>query len=346
MRAVAAALGAIPAAASAGPAGAQGPRQHAAATTEAPAVRLVEFRPERRPLRPGDTAWSALVLRNEARAPATVWVGYSLQDPAGAWHDVDADRVTLAAGRAAATRMGWRVPDEAAAGSWRAVMAAWSAPPGSPGALRLASADRRDAFRVRGPDTLLADEPRGPWRAAAHALGRGRLRPEQVLRHGTRGFRLRLAPGACDGAEVRSAARHHFGEFTARLRTPDAPGSLSAFFLFGDVPGGGDDEIDIELFNDGSRRALLTAWVRGKETRQAEVVLPFDPAAGFHDYTIRWTARALELVADGRTLARWTDGYPRQRAMHVMANVWWPRWLECRPLAEPREMVIEEIAYR
>jgi beta-glucanase (GH16 family) len=125
------------------------------------------------------------------------------------------------------------------------------------------------------------------------------------------------------------------------MKVPDAPGSISAFFLYSDVSGG-NDEIDIEIYNDGSRQALLTAWVAGRMERNTTVILPFDPAAGYHDYTIRWSARDLVLLADGARLARWTSGFPRQ-PMRVMANVWWPTWLSCVPVPAGRELSIERI---
>ena len=187
-------------------------------------------------------------------------------------------------------------------------------------------------------------EPRHPvapgWHAATHALGRGRFRAEGVIAHGD-GFRLRLPAGSCDGAELRMDGHAGPGEYTARLRTPVAPGSLSAFFFYGNVQRRGD-EIDVEIHNDGSRAAILTAWQDGIKSHSAEVTLPFDPAAGFHDYTMRWGRKELVFLADGQPLARWTSGYPVE-PMRLMASVWWPRWLECAPLHEHRFLEIERI---
>jgi beta-glucanase (GH16 family) len=125
------------------------------------------------------------------------------------------------------------------------------------------------------------------------------------------------------------------------MRAPHAPGSLSAFFLYADTPGG-NDEIDIEIHNDGTHRAILTSWVAGRETRSAEIGLPFDPAAAMHTYTIRWQAAGLTFLADGKELAAWKGRYPRD-PMRVMANVWWPVWLTCTPLESDRELIIESL---
>ncbi len=307
-------------------------------------LEVVAFRPPAGPVRPGREAASAIRVRNPTAAAARVWVGHSVQAPDGRWYDVEPLPAALPAGATTEYVRSWRAPADPVPGAYRAVMAVWSAPPGTPGARRLASVDRRDAFRVRGLAPLLVHEPPGPWRAGDHALGRGRVRPEQVLLGAEGGFRLQLRPGRCDGAEVRSAARYDAGEYTVRLRAPYAPGSLSAVFLYGD-DGEHSDELDVELHNDGTRRALLTAWVRGVQRRQAEAVLPFDPAAGVHAYTIAWDARGAAFLADGAVLARWAGGTPRG-PMHAMANVWWPAWLDCRPPAAPRGLAVESAAVR
>ena len=190
---------------------------------------------------------------------------------------------------------------------------------------------------------LLIDAPNDRWEAASHRLGRGTLRPDHVW-VGRDGFRLRLTAATCDGAEVRTKDRVGFGSYTARMRTPNAAGSLSAFFLYADVAGG-NDEIDIELLNDGSRQALLTTWVAGSRSHELKLTLPFDPAEAFHDYTLAWSAAELVVVADDRQLARWTDGYPTL-PMRAMASVWWPIWLDCHPLASDRELLIDRIRIR
>ena len=104
----------------------------------------------------------------------------------------------------------------------------------------------------------------GGWELATHALGRGFVRGGNVaLGAGTAA--LTLAAGSFDGAEIRGTERVGFGTYGARMRTPRVPGSLSAFFLY---EGGSDiaDELDIEIFNDDSRRVMFTTWVAGKST--------------------------------------------------------------------------------
>lgn len=178
------------------------------------------------------------------------------------------------------------------------------------------------------------------WTSASHQLGRGRLRADEVSVTG-RGFRLGLAPGACDGAEVRTVARHHFGTYAMRMRMPHAPGSLSAFFLYADVRGG-NDEIDIEVHNDSTGTALLTTWIAGEKTHELIVPLGFDPTSAFHEYAINWSRESLRFEVDGAPLAVMHDRFPTA-PMKVMANVWWPVWTHCVPPLTPLALEIEAV---
>ena len=180
------------------------------------------------------------------------------------------------------------------------------------------------------------------WERGDHPLGRGFVRPGLVA-SSSRSVRLELDDDGRDGAEIRTSERVGFGSYTVRMRTPYAPGSLTAFFLYEDVATG-NDEIDIEIFNDGSRLALLTAWMDGEQVRQDSVPLPFDPADGAHEYTIAWQAGAIDFAADGAPLAEWGGRLPR-RPMKLMLNLWWPRWLEPAPLPGPRAAEVEWVRW-
>lgn len=162
------------------------------------------------------------------------------------------------------------------------------------------------------------------WLRSDHRLGHGRFRPEGVRSAGA-GFTLGVFAGSFDGSEIRSRARFGTGSYSIRMQTPRTPGSISTFFLYEGVEGD-NDEIDIEILNDGSRKALLTAWRHGQVVRQEEVLLRFDPADGMHEYRIDWSVDRLELQADGKSLVTW-DGNFAFKPMHIMSSVWFPAWL-------------------
>ncbi|HET6233058.1 MAG TPA: family 16 glycosylhydrolase [Longimicrobiaceae bacterium] len=180
------------------------------------------------------------------------------------------------------------------------------------------------------------------WLRAGHTLGRGCFRAENVARDGGRTL-LALPVGTFDGGQIASPERYARGRFHARLRTADAPGSVTAFFLYEDVPGEANDEADVEIFNDGSGRALLTTWRHGVQTRSEDVRLGFDPSAAAHDYAIELDAAEIRFLVDEALLARWSDGLPT-RPMRVMASAWWPSWLRGPAPADTRYSTIEQIS--
>ena len=163
------------------------------------------------------------------------------------------------------------------------------------------------------------------WIARDHFLGRGEFEPENVS-HRNGKLHLTLPAHTYNGGEIQSASRVRFRDIEVRLRTPDAPGTISTFFLYQLVPGIENDEIDIEIFNDGSRQIWFTTWVAGVETNHEEYTLPFDPAARFHDYRIEWSRRRVRFLVDGVPMQEFTKRVPR-KAMYVFSSAWWPSWL-------------------
>ncbi len=124
---------------------------------------------------------------------------------------------------------------------------------------------------------------------------------------------------------------------------PDAPGSISAFFLYQGIRGG-NDEIDIEIFNDDSRAIWFTVWVAGEQVYHARRTLAFDPRADFHDYRIEWSQDLVRFVVDGETLAAFTDQVPAG-PLYLMSNAWWPTWLEADAPKDESALEIDRIVY-
>ena len=315
----------------------------ASAAAQSAPLQVAEFKPPAGVFVAGSLVTSELVVKNVGASRADVWIGYSVRDSSGHWFDVEPSPASLAPNESARRSLSWRVPPRAVGGPYRVVMAVWTDRPGRATADRLLSVERDSAFGVKPNPSLLMEQPSVPWRAAAHPLGRGQMQPVQVSTDGG-SFQLGLKANTCDGAEMRSAARMGFGTYTASLRVPDAPGSLSAWFLYKEGPSD-NDEIDIEIFNDASRRVLLTAWIGGTKSREAEVHLPFDPRADFHAFEIEWLAETLTFRADGKPLARWTSHYA-MGPMRVVANVWWPTWLQCFPPTSDRALEIRSITLK
>lgn len=293
------------------------------------AARITAFDPPSGTLFPGHEAAARVRVRNDGPRADTFWIGYSIQDAAGRWHDVASRAVTLAPGEESApVPRVWRVPPDAATGPHRVVTAVWSSPPEQPGAVRLATADRPAAFTVfrRHEDFAALDTAR--WSRGRHVLGRGRVVPANVAVQEGR-LRLAVTSEGHRGAELRTRTRHLHGSYAVRMRSAPVPGTVTALFLYQDVAEG-NDEIDIEIVNVPPARVILATWVAGEITNRAELPLPFDPAAEFHEYRIDFHPGRVAFLIDGAEVRRWTRALPTH-PMRLMVNAWWPRWLTPPP---------------
>ena len=161
------------------------------------------------------------------------------------------------------------------------------------------------------------------WSSSPHLLGRGAFDPANATASGG-ALHVTLPAGGHDGAEVYTRALYRSGRFSARMRVPDAPGSISALFLY--APPDYGQELDIELFNDRTGTVWVTAYAGGRQTEHAELSLGFDPTSGLHTYEIDWSRKEMSFLADGRLLRRWRTGVPRN-PMRLYLNAWWPLWL-------------------
>jgi beta-glucanase (GH16 family) len=138
-------------------------------------------------------------------------------------------------------------------------------------------------------------------------------------------LRIRLPAGRLDGGELRTiTGQYRYGSFRARMKVANAPTSLTAFFLYRQPDY--EQELDIELYNDATRRVMFTTYNGGAMTNTVTKLLPFDATAAFHDYAIEWDSRSVRFVVDGVEMQRWTSGVPRT-AMYLFVNAWFPSWL-------------------
>lgn len=183
----------------------------------------------------------------------------------------------------------------------------------------------------------------GVWSAEEHPLGKGWFRAANVSVTGGM-LHLTTPAGTYDGGEIASLDRFGGGTFTAVMRCGMPQGTLCAFFLYEGVPGNRNDEIDIEVIS-GTSTLWVTTWSRGRQTNHLEVTLPFDPAADFHQYTIEYGRKAVAFRVDGNLIATFTSELPH-KSMKLLANAWWPTWLNQPPASADASMEIDRIEIR
>jgi beta-glucanase (GH16 family) len=195
-----------------------------------------------------------------------------------------------------------------------------------------------DSSFSEGFDTFDASR----WSRGDHVLGRSYLDPANVSTGGGN-LRIVIPARTYEGGEVRTNALHGYGSYSARIQLPNAPGSITGFFLYKSPDY--ESEIDIELFNDSSRRIMFSTYAGGSQTHTETMTLPFDPTTGFHEYRFDYAPDSVTFYADGRTMKRWDSGIP-QTSMHLMVNTWFPTWLHPKRPNKTVYTLVDHIGYQ
>ncbi len=270
---------------------------------------------------------ATLRLQNTGAEDRTFWVGYSVRDPEGEWHDAPLEPVELASGEESA---GYKLsaPPVETSGYYETRASVWRENPekvkSDPAEdARLADTGKKAAFRLFNEKQTFRGDFQTLWTKSSRELGRGSLEPDNVSVAGDR-LQITLPEGSLDGGEIASGRLHGYGSYTARLKVPDAPTSITGFFLY--QPPDLQSEIDIEVFNDPSGTVLFTTYSGGKQTHTETKKLPFDPTKGFHDYSFNYRPGTVEFYIDGELLQTYTKGLPDQ-PMDLYLNSWFPTWL-------------------
>ena len=185
------------------------------------------------------------------------------------------------------------------------------------------------------------------WSKGDHTLGRSYLDPSNVSVDG-QNLRIAIPGRTLEGGEILTRDLQDYGSYSTRMRLPNAPSSITGFFLY-KAPDY-ESEIDIEIYNDSTRRIMFTTYAGGGQTHTQTMQLPFDPTAGFHEYRFDFLKDAatgeasVAFYADGTEMVRWDTGLP-QTSMHLMVNTWFPRWLDGRRPKKTVYTLVDSVGY-
>ena len=350
----------------------------------------------------GQAASSTLQVKNTGTASDTFWVRHTVRDAAGKVRNLPAVSVSVGAGKASGTiTRTWTVPDPVdpsalTTGFYAAGFSVYDANPDTNDAARLLDNDEKtDAFRAFNFVDHFSTFDTARWLKSEHGLGFIReqgpdepgcgtigwatdtlyatyLDPANVLLSGAGQLQMRLPAGpssnACanvEGAEIESVDYYRYGTYEVRMQLPDAPSSITGFFLYG---GDGVAEIDIEAFNeknanpetgaqegrvmfttysenpDGSPNYTPTHTTNGEPGNEPPLALPFDPTAGMHTYRFDLYPGSVRFYVDGVMMKEWTDGLPTDK-MKLLLNAWYPRWMSQTAPPEDRHLNVEWIRH-
>lgn len=179
------------------------------------------------------------------------------------------------------------------------------------------------------------------WRVSDKQLGRTQFKPQNVA-YSEGLMTLSIPQGTQNGAEIWSSDHQSYGVYAVRMKLPNAPGSITGFFLY--EPPDYAHEIDIELYNQQYSQLMMTTYADAGKQNAVQIKLPFDPTSGFHEYLIDYQSKGLSFYADGQWQQTWIKGYSHT-PMRLMLNVWYPEWLEGPAADETKKLYVEWIRY-
>ena len=169
--------------------------------------------------------------------------------------------------------------------------------------------DQRTVSNVlKSSEKLMSCAQAGPV-TGDHMLGRSYLDPTNVGVD-CDNLRIRLPARTPKGGEIYTNDILDYGSYSAaRTKLPNAPSSITGFLLY-KVPDY-ESEVDIEVFNDSTRRITFTTYAGGRGTQNVTKSLPFDPTTGFQEYRFVYASGSVTFYADGQQ--RCTIGTPACR---------------------------------
>ncbi len=279
---------------------------------------------------PGDTVTAKLHIVNEGSRKENFWLSCSIRDPLGGWHDLHAKEITLNGRKDILVEFFWLVPEEVngeklLSGPYLLTMSAWSESPGTEEAERLATVQQEEAFFVVTYFEDFSSFNEKLWEISSHPLGLGILDPDNVKIEDNL-LKITLPASTYDGGQLESKEFDHlYGSYRARIKLPNAPSSITGFFLYR-----APDfyhEIDIEIVNDSSGLAWVTTYADGEVINTFESHLGFDPTGDFHEYRFDFYPGSVSFYVDGKLIITFDDGLT-DTPMKLMINSWFPVWLE------------------
>lgn len=162
------------------------------------------------------------------------------------------------------------------------------------------------------------------WFKRSGMLGRTYLRPENIILSNGE-LLIKLSRNKFDGGEIQSIDELGFASYEVKMKLPDAPSSITGFFLYKEPDF--YHEIDIEIYNEPKAYIVLTSYKDGEAANEHREYLDFDPTLDYHEYRIDYYSEKISFYVDDKYMYGWDEGFSKEE-MHLALNAWYPKWLD------------------
>lgn len=273
------------------------------------------------------------------------YLGTSLQDPLGNWIDIPVVRFLPPNNNeeiiTVSTHLTEIIEETLITGPYKVVVSIWDSPPTDEDATRLSSLSVDDALRIYNFKETFHAIDDNIWYSREGQLGRSHLSQARVNTSENR-LKIMIPEGSVDGGEVQTTDLVHYGSYEIRMKVPNAPSSITGFFLY-KAPDF-HHEIDIEIYNQRDATALFTSYYSGSAYHEDQTPLAFDPTEDFYNYRIDYYPNSVSFFINDQLMQTWTEGFSTE-PMYLMVNTWFPSWLDGLPPTDDQWLEVDWIRY-
>ncbi|SHK30356.1 Glycosyl hydrolases family 16 [Anaerobranca californiensis DSM 14826] len=179
------------------------------------------------------------------------------------------------------------------------------------------------------------------WLKRDFFLGRTNLQKENVFIEDDQ-LHIKIPKLTLNGGEIQSKEELSFGSYEIKMKLPNAPSSITGFFLYKEPDF--YHEIDIEIYNEKNTTALFTTYSDGDMQNHHSEEMSFDPTEDFNIYRIDYYPHKVSFYINGDLKVSWTEGFSLE-PMRLIVNLWFPKWLEGKVPVEDKFLIIDWIRY-
>lgn len=274
-----------------------------------------------------------------------LYLGASLQDPLGHWIDLPIIDFLPSATNKETITISTHLTDLSEnmliTGPYKVIVSIWDRPPTEENATRLSSLSIDDALRIYNFKENFQEINDNIWYSREGQLGRSKLSQERVNVSDGK-LKIIIPKGSVDGGELQTTDLVHYGSYEIRMKVPDAPSSITGFFLY-KAPDF-HHEIDIEIYNQQDSTALFTSYYSGDAYHENKTLLTFDPTKDFYHYRIDYYPSSVSFFINNQLMQTWTEGFSTE-PMYLMINTWFPSWLEGLAPSDDQVLEVDWIKY-
>lgn len=270
----------------------------------------------------GEKIEATVTLYNNQEKATTFWLGYSLRDSMGKLTDMTPRKIKLLSKEKKEIVMEF-TPEDLLTGAYSSIFTLWDKSPEDNNAKRITSIYLKEIIRIYAFQDDFENFDDKFWFKRNGFIGRTKLKSSNVFLNNNQ-LLIKLPEKTLEGGEIQSINEVGYGSYEIKMKIPNAPSSITGFFLYKEPDF--YHEIDIEIYNEPKAYIILTSYKDGKAVNEYRKYLNFDPTIDYHKYRIDFYSNKISFYIDDNYIYSWSQGFSKEN-MHLVLNSWYPKWL-------------------